>query len=81
MNYGLISAVLLNKIALSKLYELQEEFKIDTYPIIDGGSAPFRGNLRPYTVDRVVKEYLAYGPLPYNPHSDRIQTLKSYGRN
>lgn len=57
MNYGLISAVLLNKIALSKLYELQEDLKIDIYPIIGVGSAPFRGNLRPYTVDRVVKEY------------------------
>lgn len=57
MNYGLISAVLLNKIALCRLHELSEKTNIRIYPIIGVGSAPFRGNLRPHTVDRVIKEY------------------------
>ncbi len=57
MNYGLISAVLLNKIALCRLYELSEKINIKIYPIIGVGSAPFRGNLKPHTVDRVIKEY------------------------
>ncbi len=57
MNYGLISAVLLNKIALQRLYLLTEEIQIPIYPIIGVGSAPFRGGLTPATVDRVVDEY------------------------
>jgi len=57
MNYGLVSAVLLNKIALMNLSALQETSGIPLYPIIGVGSAPFRGNLRPDTVDRVGAEY------------------------
>lgn len=57
MNYGLVSAVLLNKIALSRLDKLQHSLNIPLYPIIGVGSAPFRGNLRPDTVSRVSAEY------------------------
>jgi len=57
MNYGLVSAVLLNKIALLNLYNLQEEAGEPIYPIVGVGSAPFRGNLRPQTVERVIREY------------------------
>jgi phosphoenolpyruvate carboxylase len=57
MNYGLISAVLLNKIALQHLHEVQEETSIPIYPILVVGSAPFRGNLRPDTVEQVCAEY------------------------
>jgi len=57
MNYGLVSAVLLNKIALQRLHRLSEEIGIEIYPIIGAGSAPFRGNLRPRTVERVAEEY------------------------
>ncbi|MBL7125485.1 MAG: phosphoenolpyruvate carboxylase [Dehalococcoidales bacterium] len=57
MNYGLVSAVLLNKIALQRLQRLSEEIGIEIYPIVGVGSAPFRGNLRPQTVERVAKEY------------------------
>jgi len=57
MNYGLVSAVLLNKIALLNLYHKQEKTGIPLYPIIGVGSAPFRGNLRPDTVGRVGAEY------------------------
>jgi phosphoenolpyruvate carboxylase len=57
MNYGLVSAVFLNKIALQKLQKLSEEIGIKIYPIVGVGSAPFRGNLKPQTVERVTKEY------------------------
>ena len=57
MNYGLISAVLLNKIALQRLYKLSEDIGVEIFPIVGVGSAPFRGNLRPQTVERVMKEY------------------------
>jgi len=57
MNYGLISSVFMNKIALVKLHNLSEETGVKIYPIIGVGSAPFRGNLRPRTVDSVINEY------------------------
>jgi phosphoenolpyruvate carboxylase len=57
MNYGLISAVLLNKIALQRLGGMSEETGIDIYPIIGVGSAPFRGNLKPSNAERTIEEY------------------------
>ena len=56
-NYGNISAVLLNKIALYKLHVLSGDIDVDIVPIIGVGSAPFRGNLKPGTVERVITEY------------------------
>jgi len=57
MNYGLLGAVLFNKIALKRLWDLSRESGVDIYPIIGVGSAPFRGNLTPHTVRRVLAEY------------------------
>lgn len=57
LNYGLVSAVLLNKIALQRLYRLSQEIGVKIYPIVGAGSAPFRGNLRPPRVERVLREY------------------------
>lgn len=57
MNYGLVSAVLLNKIALQRLHRLSEEINVKIYPVVGVGSAPFRGNLKPATVERVMEEY------------------------
>jgi len=57
INYGLLSAVLLNKISLKRLYDLSVETKIPIYPIIGVGSAPFRGNLRPDNVEKIAAEY------------------------
>lgn len=57
MNYGLVSAVLLNKIALQRLQKLSGEIGVKIFPIVGAGSAPFRGNLRPQTVERIMKEY------------------------
>jgi len=83
MNYGLISAVLINKIALQKIYSLSKSLNIDFYPIVGVGSAPFRGNLRPETARRVANEY----PYTYtftiqsafkydNPPNDVMNAIK-----
>lgn len=57
LNYGNISAVLLNKIGLENLDNLSKDIGIPIYPIIGVGSAPFRGNLKPATVKDVSEEY------------------------
>ncbi len=57
MNYGMVSAILCNKIALQRLRLLSEETGVRIYPILGAGSAPFRGHLAPDTVDKVLKEY------------------------
>ncbi|MEJ2248829.1 MAG: phosphoenolpyruvate carboxylase [Candidatus Lokiarchaeota archaeon] len=57
LNYGLLSAVLINKIAHQRLQDLSEEISVDFYPIIGVGSPVFRGNFKPYTIEKVVKEY------------------------
>jgi phosphoenolpyruvate carboxylase len=57
VNYGQIGAIILNKIALWRLHLLALDTGVAIYPIIGAGSAPFRGNLRPDTVQRVAEEY------------------------
>jgi phosphoenolpyruvate carboxylase len=57
LNYGLVSAVLLNWISLKRLEGVSLETGIEILPIIGIGSAPFRGNFRPSTVDRLMEEY------------------------
>lgn len=57
LNYGLISAVLINKIALEKLDELEERLNVKIHPIIGVGAAPFRGNFNPYSYENSLKEY------------------------
>jgi len=57
MNYGQVSAVLLNKIALQRLYKVSREIGVRLYPIVGVGSVPFRGNLRPDNVDNMISEY------------------------
>ena len=57
MNYGFYSAIVLTKIALQRLKALERESGIDIYPIIGVGTAPFRGNLSPLTVESFADEY------------------------
>ena len=57
MNYGMVSAILCNKIALQRLQRLSRETGVQIYPILGAGSAPFRGHLSPETIDMVLKEY------------------------
>jgi phosphoenolpyruvate carboxylase len=56
LNYGLIPAVLLAKIALSKLHSLKDD-DIEAYPMIGVGSMPFRGHLSPSNVQNFLEEY------------------------
>ncbi len=51
LNYGCLPAVLINKIALQRLFSLQASLGIELCPILGCGSAPFRGNLRPDNLD------------------------------
>jgi len=57
LNYGNLSAVLINKVALMKLHKLEEESSIDIYPMIGCGSAPFRGNFKPTNVKNFLSGY------------------------
>jgi phosphoenolpyruvate carboxylase len=57
LNYGMIPAVLLIKIALAKLSKLSESAGTVAYPIIGVGSLPFRGNLTPTNLDNFLQEY------------------------
>jgi len=57
LNYGLVNAVLLSKVALSKLEELEKRKDVPIYPIIGVGSMPFRGHLSPYNLENFLAEY------------------------
>jgi phosphoenolpyruvate carboxylase len=57
MNYGLVSAVLLNKIALARLARMARRTGVTIYPMLGIGSAPFRGGLTPRTAEEVAAEY------------------------
>lgn len=57
MTYGSTSAVLLLKIALHKLHQLERRLGVPIYPIVGVGSAPFRGNLTPTNVKSRLKGY------------------------
>ncbi len=54
-----------------RLGRLSEEIGIPLYPIIGVGSAPFRGNLKPQTVERVAKAYPSV-------HTFTIQSVFKY---
>ncbi len=57
LNYGLVSAVLGAKIAISEARRAARECGIEVYPILGCGSVPFRGNLSPATTRRFLREY------------------------
>lgn len=57
LNYGLLSAVLLAKVALSKLYHMARRLNVGIYPILGVGSLPFRGHLSPHNIENFLEEY------------------------
>jgi phosphoenolpyruvate carboxylase len=57
MTYGSTSAVLLLKITLRRLHELEKRLGLPLYPIVGLGSAPFRGNFKPTTVRSRITSY------------------------
>lgn len=54
---GSLATVLANKLALSRVYEFAKGTDIPVYPISGVGSLPFRGGLKPSTVDQYLNEY------------------------
>jgi len=60
LNYGLIPATILAKIALAKIHRLSEKYGIDIYPIIGGGPPPFRGHISPLNIENALEEYRGY---------------------
>ncbi len=57
LNYGLLCAVLLSKIALSKLKTIEKQHNVTIHPILGVGSKPFRGHLSPENLDNFLQEY------------------------
>lgn len=57
MNYGAAAAALANKLALYRLWRLEQDLGIRIHPILGVGTAPFRGGLSPRTVQRASREY------------------------
>jgi len=57
LNYGMVSGVLLNKIALQRLDKMWKKIWVEIFPISGMWSAPFRWNLKPNTVDSIMEEF------------------------
>ncbi|MBI4452237.1 phosphoenolpyruvate carboxylase [Candidatus Woesearchaeota archaeon] len=57
LNYGNLATVLMLKIALQKLGDLQKKLSIDLLPILGCGSAPFRGNFKPTNIKNCIQGY------------------------
>jgi phosphoenolpyruvate carboxylase len=57
LNYGHLCAVLLTKIALSKLKKMEKSVNTTIHPILGVGSKPFRGHLAPDNMDNFLQEY------------------------
>lgn len=57
LNYGLVSAIVLSKLALSKLKFLEKRKDVAIYPIIGVGTMPFRGHLSPSNLQGFLNEY------------------------
>jgi len=57
LNYSLVCAMILSKLALSKLKFLEKRKGVAIYPIIGVGSMPFRGHLSPSNVQGFLSEY------------------------
>jgi phosphoenolpyruvate carboxylase len=57
LNYGSLSADLINLVALKRLHRTAGELDIEVHPILGAGSAPFRGGLAPDTVEETLDAY------------------------
>src|SRR5665647_1827115 len=57
LNYGFLCAILLSKIALSKLKILEKQQDVIMHHILGVGSKPFRGHLSPDNIDNFLQEY------------------------
>ena len=57
LNYGSLSADLLNLVALSRLDALEDRESVGIYPMLGAGGAPFRGGLSPDDAGNVADAY------------------------
>ena len=57
MNYGSLSADLLNCVVLQRLDRLSDRLDVAIHPILGAGSAPFRGGLTPESAAATVEAY------------------------
>ena len=57
LNYGSVAAILMVKVALQRLHLLEKKSRVELLPIIGLGSAPFRGNFKPSTVQKILEGY------------------------
>ena len=57
LNYGAMSAILINLVAFQRLYELEKNMSVEILPIIGCGSVPFRGNFRPDNISNCMSGY------------------------
>ncbi|MEX2723720.1 MAG: phosphoenolpyruvate carboxylase, partial [Candidatus Freyarchaeota archaeon] len=84
LNYGLVCALVLCKIALSKLKILEKLANVKIYPIIGVGTMPFRGHLNPSNINNFLEEYKGIytvtiqSALKYDhPFEDVKETVKT----
>lgn len=71
LNYGLTCAVILCKLALSRLRKIEEDTGVEIYPIIGAGTMPFRGHLNPDNIHNFLDEYRGV-------HTVTIQSAMKY---
>ncbi|MDA4116727.1 MAG: phosphoenolpyruvate carboxylase [Thaumarchaeota archaeon] len=57
LNYGLITAVLLSKVALAKMARVEKKTGVKLHAIVGVGTMPFRGHLNPVNIDNFLHEY------------------------
>ena len=57
LRHGMVSAALLVDVALDQLDHVGSQMNVRIFPIVGLGSAPFRGGLRPDSVERVLRMY------------------------
>jgi len=60
LNYGVVPAVILSKIAISKIRKVEKRSNVKMFPIIGAGTPPFRGNLSPENLENFLEEYGSY---------------------
>ncbi len=56
LNYGSAANVLLLKVALQRLHDLEKKTSVDILPLIGCGSAPFRGHFTPKNALTIMKK-------------------------
>jgi len=57
LNYGSVSTVIYEKVALQRLHVMEEVLSTELLPMLGCGSAPFRGNFKPQNARENIKAY------------------------